>query len=74
MVGKVSYVDSQRRYRFVSKQYGEWSKVSPEEILGQTVDGFMGASAYAKIRDYVEAALAGKRVTYETTWNFDNPQ
>ena len=32
----------------------------------------MGASAYAKIRDYVEAALAGKRVTYETTWNFDD--
>ncbi len=70
--GKVSYVDSQRRYRFVSQQYGEWSKVSPEELLGQTVDGFMGAAAYAKIRDYVEAALAGRKVTYEINWNFDD--
>ena len=68
--GKVSYVDSQRRYRFVSKQYGEWSNVSTEEILGQTVDSFMGAESYTKIQKYVEAALAGEAVSYETTWQF----
>ncbi len=72
LAGKVAYVDSQTRYQYVSKQYGEWSKVSTEEILGQTIKGFMGASAYRRVQKYVEAVLTGKKVTYEITWNFDD--
>ncbi|WP_347277347.1 PAS domain S-box protein, partial [Leptolyngbya sp. FACHB-671] len=70
LAGKVSYVDSQKRYQYVSQQYGEWSKVSSDEIVGQTVEGFMGTSAYPRVQKYVEAALSGEKVTYEVTWNF----
>ncbi len=68
--GKVSYVDSETRYQFVSKQYGEWSRISPEKIVGQTVKDFMGELAYARVQEYVEAALAGRKVTYEVDWAF----
>ncbi|MDJ0707694.1 MAG: PAS domain-containing protein [Leptolyngbyaceae cyanobacterium MO_188.B28] len=72
--GKAAYVDAQQRYRFVNKQYGEWSKSPVEEILGQTVQQFMGTSGYGEIQQYVEAALSGQTVSYKINWRFADGQ
>ncbi|MCG8362493.1 MAG: PAS domain S-box protein [Pseudanabaenales cyanobacterium] len=72
--GKAAYVDAQQRYQFVNRQYGEWSRATVEEILGQTVKEFMGPSGYRKIQDYVEAALSGQTVSYKFNWQFADGQ
>jgi PAS domain S-box-containing protein len=64
-LGKVSYVDSQKRYRLVSKRYEEWSKVPVAAVLGKAVDEFMLPHQYQKIERYVDLALEGNRVSYE---------
>ena len=67
-------MDAQQRYQFVNKQYGEWSKVPVEEILGQTVQEFMGGAGYGEIQEYVETALSGLTVSYKFNWRFADGQ
>ena len=63
--GKVSYIDAQRCYRLISKRYEEWSLISPEEIIGQTVKEFMTPLQYQNIEEYIELAISGQSVQYE---------
>lgn len=63
--GKVSYIDAQRCYRLLSKRYEEWSLISPEEIIGQTVKEFMTPLQYQNIEEYIELAISGQSVQYE---------
>ncbi|HKY32546.1 MAG TPA: PAS domain S-box protein [Candidatus Polarisedimenticolia bacterium] len=61
----VSYVDSDRRYRFVNTSYEEWFGLSRAEILGRRLDEVLGKEAYQVIEPYLERALQGKEVIYE---------
>ncbi len=63
----VSYVDRRRRYQYNNAAYTRWFGVSPEDLRGRTMDEFLGETAYAQVRSYVEAVLAGKTMTFETT-------
>lgn len=65
--GKVCYIDSNKRYRFVSQRFKEWYGISPETQLGITVEELMGTTDYQVIRPYIEAALAGERISYKYT-------
>ncbi|MBD2314340.1 PAS domain S-box protein [Desertifilum sp. FACHB-1129] len=62
----ISRVDAEQRYRFNNRGYEEWYGHSPTEIYGKTLWEVMGNSAYENIRPYVEQALSGKSVTYES--------
>ncbi len=70
--GKVSYVDAQKRYRFVSKRYEEWSLISSEAVLGKTVEEFMSPLKYQEIEKYIELALSGHNVSYEHALKFED--
>jgi PAS domain S-box-containing protein len=72
--GKFSYLDTQLRYEFVSKQYEEWYEKPREEILGRTVEELMGTEEYQKLRGYMEEVLSGKEVHYEFTQLFNDGQ
>ena len=61
----VSYVDTEQRYRFNNKAYQDWFGQSPAAIQGRSLREVLGKSAYGKIRQYVEAALAGQHVAFE---------
>ncbi|WP_338422972.1 PAS domain S-box protein [Anabaena sphaerica] len=63
---KISYVDAQQRYRFNNKKYEEWFGIPTSEIYGKHLEEFLGKSIYQTISPYVETALSGKEVTYET--------
>ncbi|QYO65138.1 PAS domain-containing protein [Leptolyngbya sp. 7M] len=63
--GCISYVDASSRYRFVNRTYEDWFNCKKADILGKTVEEVIGASAYQRVRQYVERALAGETVTYE---------
>lgn len=62
----VSYVDSRQRYQFNNISYQHWFQVSKNELRGQHLSQALGKKAYEAIRPYVEQALAGKAVHFES--------
>ncbi len=62
----ISYIDAGQRYRFNNRSYEEWFGRSREELYGRTLRESLGETAYETVRPYVEAALAGHKVEYET--------
>ncbi|MBE9115941.1 GAF domain-containing protein [Lusitaniella coriacea LEGE 07157] len=61
----IAYVDKQQRYCFNNEAYQTWLGLSPGEISGCHLKKVHGKDDYQYIRQYVEAALSGKTVTYE---------
>jgi PAS domain S-box-containing protein len=64
--GCISYIDASQRYQFVNRTYEEWFNCQKADILGRTVEEVIGTDAYLLARPYVEQALAGETVNYET--------
>ena len=60
----VSYVDAERRYRFINKVYETWFPRRREEIIGKPVREVVGEAAYAEVAHHMDAALRGERVTF----------
>jgi PAS domain S-box-containing protein len=65
MPALISYVDSDRRYRFVNRQYESWFACSREQVIGKTIDEVLGAAVMARGAPYVERALRGEEVHFE---------
>jgi PAS domain S-box-containing protein len=65
MPALISYVDRQRRYRFVNKAYSEWFGLRNEAVVGHYMWEVLGEAAYAAARPHIDEALAGHGVTYE---------
>ena len=59
----ISYVDSDRRYQFSNQAYEEWFGYKPD---GKKMDELLGSAAYQTILEYVDAALEGNTVNYQT--------
>jgi len=68
----IAFVDSQQRYRFNNRGYEEWFGHTATEVYGKHFREILGESAYEAIRPYVEQALAGQQVTYETQVSFED--
>ncbi len=62
----IAYVDKQQRYRFNNEVYQTWLGLSPNKIHNCHLEKVHGEEEYQKIRHYVETALSGKTVIYET--------
>src|SRR5215831_9313090 len=54
------------RYIFVNKACANFIGRPAERIIGQPIVDILGAEAFAAIRPFVERALAGERVDFET--------
>ena len=63
----LTYIDAERRYQFNNKAYADWFGYAPDFLVGQQVWEVVGAAAYEIICPYIDAALAGDRVSYETS-------
>ena len=61
----IAYIDAERRYRFVNRQYEVWFGHTRSDVYGRTMAEILGEEAYETVRPNVEAALAGEPVTYE---------
>ncbi|MGB7248038.1 MAG: GAF domain-containing protein, partial [Phormidesmis sp.] len=66
----IAYVDHQQRYRFNNQVYDDWLGQSPAAIHGQPIERVMAAAYYQTVQPYVEAALAGEQVSYESDLAF----
>ena len=59
----ITYVDADRRFRFVNRTTCEWVARPAAEILGRTVHEVM-EHEYGKLRHHIERALAGEQIQF----------
>jgi PAS domain S-box-containing protein len=60
----ISYVDSNKYYRFNNKAYQDWFG---GRATGSPIEKVLGTKAYQTISQYVDKALSGELVNYEAT-------
>ena len=63
----IAYVNRDQRYGFANRAYEEWFGCTRGELPGRSLRDFLGEERYAKVRAYVERALAGEPVNFEQT-------
>ncbi|GGH20740.1 hypothetical protein GCM10007036_24520 [Alsobacter metallidurans] len=63
----VSYMDRapELRYRFVNRIYEDWFPHRRDEIEGRLVREVVGETAFAKVKPWIDRALAGETVSFE---------
>jgi PAS domain S-box-containing protein len=62
----ISYVDREQRYQFNNVAYARWFGISRDSLQGAPIRNVLGDHAYEAVRGYVEKALAGEEVRFET--------
>ncbi len=62
----VSYIGTDKRYRDVNDAYLDWFGLRREEVVGQRVRDVLGEAAFALVEPHMDAALAGRTVSFET--------
>ncbi len=62
----IAYVDSNERYRLNNKAYEDWFGVKRESLYGKDMRKVLGNAAYKKIKNYIDHALNGNKVVFET--------
>ncbi len=62
----VSYIDADKRYAFVNARYTEWFGQPQEHFIGKKMSSVTGRSAYKQIKPYVDRALAGETIFFES--------
>ncbi len=60
----LSYVDPERRYRFVNRAYEAWFGHRVEEVAGRSMREVLGDAAYDRIAPWLDRAFAGETVSY----------
>ena len=67
MPGLVSYVSRDYRYHFTNRLYAEWFNRPNHEIDGKPVWEVLGQAHFEIVRPYMERALNGEVVVFETS-------
>lgn len=64
--GLISYIDREKRYRFVNRQYTTWFGLDSSAILGRTMAEVLGEEAFARLEPHFDRARKGETVEFET--------
>ena len=59
----VSYVDTDRRYRFVNHAYHDWYGLDIADIVGRAMHEVLGEESYRLAEPYLDRAFEGEPVT-----------
>lgn len=65
----ISYVATDKRYLFANREYEEWFG---HQAAGRAVIDVVGKTAYQQLEPYIDAALQGRMVSYETRVDLQN--
>ncbi|MFN8388841.1 MAG: MASE1 domain-containing protein [Bdellovibrionota bacterium] len=68
----ISFVDTERRYRYLNRQYENWIGRRREEVYGKTIREVVGDEVYEGVRPYFDRVLAGEQVKLES-WLPNDP-
>jgi len=61
----VSVIGPDHRYQFVNRAYEAWFGGNRSALAGRHLGDVLGEGAYARVRPYLERALAGERAGFE---------
>jgi diguanylate cyclase (GGDEF)-like protein/PAS domain S-box-containing protein len=61
----IAYLDRDRRFRFGNATFEKWFNVSPERLVGMSLQELMGEQAADQLSGHLEQAFAGRIVTCE---------
>ncbi len=62
----IAYVDSTKKYRIINRAYHEYFGASENEIIGKHASEVLGNNFYSIVKKYIDIALSGKNVAWET--------
>ncbi|HTB58636.1 MAG TPA: PAS domain-containing protein [Polyangia bacterium] len=65
MPALISYVGTDRRYRFVNRLYEAWFRCSTDEVVGKKIDDVLGPETMKFAGEYIDRALRGEEVHFE---------
>jgi PAS domain S-box-containing protein len=68
----LGYLDTGARYVWVNEGYRRWFGYAPEEVLGRHMSDVLGTAAWELLRPYVERALRGESMTFESRIPYKN--
>ncbi|MDK1022394.1 MAG: PAS domain S-box protein, partial [Candidatus Hydrogenedentes bacterium] len=63
----ISYFDSDQRFCLANQKYKILTGLSPDDLIGKTLEAAIGAKSYQNARPYVERALKGESLGFENT-------
>jgi diguanylate cyclase len=63
----VAYIDEQEIYRFANDTYARWYGSGGAPYVGQRVRDFLGEAHYPRVKPYIDRALSGEAVSFETS-------
>jgi PAS domain S-box-containing protein len=61
----IAYCDAEARFIFVNQPYADRFHLGREAIIGKHISEVVGEEAYREFKQYVDAALSGRRVEFE---------
>lgn len=61
----VAVVGADERYQFVNSAFERWYRVPREQIVGRTMQEFLGAAEYARSKSMIEKVLGGETLTFD---------
>jgi PAS domain S-box-containing protein len=62
----ITHCDAERRFLFANRAYAARFGMTPDQMTGRPVVEVVGEELYAAIRPYIDRALAGEALQYET--------
>jgi PAS domain S-box-containing protein len=66
----IAHCSADGRFLFVNKAYAARFGQTPEQLIGRPVLEVLGEEAYETIRPFIERALAGESLQFETSINY----
>ncbi|MES1216991.1 MAG: PAS domain S-box protein [Bacteroidota bacterium] len=68
----VTYVQKNYHYKYVNKACADWYGLKAEEIIGKPVKDFFNTETYNHIKQYMDKAMKGERVHFESEVGLKN--
>ena len=68
----IAYIDDRQCYRYNNRTYETWYGKSRSSLQGLPIQELVGEDNYQKMLPYIEMALAGEEITFETKPTADN--
>ena len=62
----IAHCDRDGRFLFVNRPYADRFQLTPDQVIGRTIQELIGNEVYERVQPHIEAALRGERVEHRT--------
>ncbi len=61
----IFYLDRGQRYQSYNETFMKWFQVGAKEVIGKTIQEFIGETAYGRVQPFLTRAFSGEEVRFE---------